>query len=92
MLEDALKALMTGSRDAAFTLGVMARIEHRRFRRAMIANAALALATTVLLALAMPGLTVVWRAAFAPHASNLAIGLALMGMSYFGLRYCRSQA
>jgi FtsH-binding integral membrane protein len=89
MLEDDLKALMTGSRDTAFTLGVMARIERRQFRRAMIANMVLALAATALLALAMPVLTAVWRANFASHASNLVIGLALMAMSYAGLRYYR---
>jgi hypothetical protein len=92
MLEDDLKAAMTGAPDAMFTLGVMARIERRRFHRAMAANAALALAVTLLLALAIPGLTAVWRAAFAPHASNLVIGLALMAMSYVGLRYYGSEA
>jgi hypothetical protein len=89
MLEDDLKALMTAGPDTAFTLGVMARIEQRRFRRAMIANVVLALAATALLALTMPVLTAVWRANFASHASNLMIGLALMVMSYFGLRHYR---
>jgi hypothetical protein len=89
MLEDELKAAMTGGRDMAFTLGVMARIERRRFRRALIANIVLALAATALLALTMPVLTAVWRAAFAPLAGNLAIGLALMAMSYARLRYYR---
>jgi hypothetical protein len=89
MLEDDLKALMTGGRDAAFTLGVMARIERRQFRRAMVANIVLALAAAALLALAMPVLTAVWQVNFASHASNLAIGVALMAMSYVGLRYYR---
>jgi hypothetical protein len=86
MLEDDLKALMTGSRDTAFTLGVMARIERRRFRRALAANIVLALAATALLALAMPALTAVWQVTLAPHASNLVIGLALMVTSYFVVR------
>jgi hypothetical protein len=92
MLEDKLKALMTGAPDAAFTLGVMARIERRQFRRAMIANIVLALAAAVLLALTMPVLTAVWRVNFAAYASNLGIGIALMIMSYIGLRYYGTEA
>jgi peptidoglycan/LPS O-acetylase OafA/YrhL len=92
MLEDDLNAMMTAPRDGMFTLGVMARIERRQFRRAMIANIALALAAAALLALAMPALTAVWQVTFAPHASNLIIGMALMVMSYAGLRYYATQA
>jgi FtsH-binding integral membrane protein len=90
MLEDDLKALMTGGRDTAFTLGVMARIERRQFRRAMIANIVLALAVTALLALTMPVLQQTWQAAFAPRVNNVTIAVLLLGASWLGMRTFRA--
>ena len=90
MLEDDLKAVMTGSPDAAFTLGVMARIERRQFRRAMIANIALALAVTALLALTMPVLQQTWQVAFAPRINNMMVAVLLLGASWLGMRVFRT--
>jgi hypothetical protein len=90
MLEDDLKALMTGGADTAFTLCVMARIEQRRFRRAMIANAVLALAVTLLLALTMPVLQQTWQAAFAPRVNNMMLAVLLLGASWLGTRVFRA--
>lgn len=90
MLEDDLKALMTAGRDTAFTLGVMARIEQRRFRRAMIANVVLALAATALLALTMPVLTAVWRVTVVPGADETIVAVLLLGASWLGLRSLRA--
>jgi hypothetical protein len=90
MLEDKLKALMTSAPDAAFTLGVMARIERRQFRRAMIANVVLALAATVLLALTMPVLTTVWRVTVVPGANGTMVAVLLLGAGWLGLRTLRA--
>lgn len=52
-LEQRLTALVTQdappARDMAFTLKVMARIEQRRYRRALVANGLLAVAASALL-------------------------------------------
>jgi len=90
MLEDELKAMTSGGSDAAFTLGVMARIERRQFRRAMIANIALALAATVLLALTMPVLQQAWQAIFAPRVDNVMVAALLLAASWLGMRTFRA--
>ena len=64
------------ARDPAFELAVLARIEQRRFRRALMLNLALALAASLLLALVMPMLGGLAGAL----SSNLVIaGLLLAG-------------
>ena len=79
MLEDTLKALSAAAappaRDLAFEIAVMARIERRRFHRALARNAALALAAGVILALVMPGLAPLWQAGFAAGSWMLLPGL-----------------
>lgn len=91
MLEDDLKAMMAAPRNMAFTLGVMARIERRQFRRALIANVALALAAAALLALTVPMLQQAWLLAFAPRVDNALIAALLLGASYLGLRFVRTE-
>jgi hypothetical protein len=64
------------ARDPAFELAVMTRLENRRFRRAMALNLGLAVAGSLLLAVAAPTLNGVW----AGLSSNLMIaGLLLAG-------------
>jgi len=65
------------ARDLSFELGVMARIEQNRFRRALAMNVALAGAGAVLLALLMPTLQTVWQNNFAAAVSNWTIAVAL---------------
>lgn len=66
MLEDALKTLCAAdappARDLAFEIAVMARIERRRFHRALARNTALMLAAALVMALAMPALAPLWQA------------------------------
>jgi len=73
--------------DPRFVVGVMARIEQRRFRRELATTAALAVCAAALLADLAPTLELAWEGSFAPYASNLTILLALMGatlaMPYF---------
>ena len=73
--------------DPRFVVGVMARIEQRRFRRELAATAGLAVCAAALLAYLAPALELAWEGSFAPYASNLSILLALIGatlaMPYF---------
>jgi hypothetical protein len=64
--------------DPRFTLGVVARIEQRRFRRELATTVGLALAAMLLLALVMPALEFTWRESVISPAGNLAI-LAIFG-------------
>ncbi len=81
MDEAELKALWARdavpARDLSFELAVMARIEQRRFRRALTVNVALAAAGALLLALLMPALQTVWQNNFAATISNWMIAAML---------------
>jgi len=72
-----LAADAPAARDFAFQLGVMAKIEQRRFRRGVMLNVALTAAVTLLLALMMPGLEPVARQA----VSGLGPGVTLALLS-----------
>lgn len=61
--------------DMAFDIAVLARMERRRFHRAVMARLALALAAGVLLALVMPPLAPLWQVSLAAGARILPSGL-----------------
>ena len=65
------------ARDLSFELAVMARIEQRRFGRAIATNVALAAAIALLLALLMPILQTIWQDNFAATISNWMIAATL---------------
>ena len=67
--------------DPRFVLAVMARAEQRRFRRELSTIIGLAAAAMLLLALVMPAVEITWHESFAPYISNLAILLALIGIT-----------
>jgi hypothetical protein len=67
--------------DPRFVLAVMARAEQRRFRRELARTLGLALCAVILLGLLAPKVEFAWHDSVAPYASNLAIFLALMGIT-----------
>ena len=81
MIESELKALWAQDavpeRDLSFEFGLMARIEQRRFRRAVALNAALAACGALLLAILMPALQTFWQNNFAATFSNWSIAVIL---------------
>jgi hypothetical protein len=95
MIEEKLKDLMAAdapaARDLAFQLGVMARIERRQFRRAMLANAAMALLVAILLALVAPTLQQVWQMTPMPHLNDTVLGAMLIAASFVVMRFLRSE-
>jgi len=69
------------ARDLGFEIAVLARIEHRRFRRALARNLLVAAGVAVLLALVMPRLNLdfsAWGTALAAVAGNLPVMLGLL--------------
>jgi hypothetical protein len=66
--------------DPRFALAVMAKIEHRRFRRELAMTVALTAAAIGLLALVMPSVEFTWREA--SYFGNLAI-LGILGAITF---------
>jgi hypothetical protein len=95
MLDEKLRALMAmdapAARDPSFQLAVMARIEQRRFHRAILVNVTVALAVALVLALAMPVLQPLWQAKFAPRISDLTIAVALFVSGYAALQFARAE-
>ena len=77
------------ARDLAFEIGVMAKIEQRRFHREIARNLTAALAAALLLALVIPVLWPLLQAGLAPLRllwpqglfTNMALGAALMAAS-----------
>ena len=67
--------------DPPFAFVVMKRIEQRRFRRELGQTAGLAALAVILLWLLAPMIEAAWQESFAPSFSNVAILLALMGVS-----------
>ncbi|HVW72352.1 MAG TPA: hypothetical protein VHC39_01835 [Rhizomicrobium sp.] len=67
--------------DPRFVLAVMTRIERRRFMREVAMTAGLSVCAMVLLWLMAPTVVAVWHDGIAPHASNAAILLSLMGIT-----------
>jgi hypothetical protein len=83
-MNDQLKAQWAAdvpASDPRFVLGVMTRIEQRRFQRELAVTAGLTACAIALLWLLAPTVEIVWRDGIAPHASNAAILLALMGVT-----------
>ena len=69
------------SRDVGFEIAVLAKIEQRRFRRALTRNVLVAMGVTVLLALVVPQLGLDfsgWSAALAGLAGNIPVMLGLL--------------
>jgi hypothetical protein len=81
LLNASLAADATPASDPRFVLGVMARIEQRRFRRELAITVALAACAIVLLGILAPMLEFTWRDSFAPYASNMAILMTLIGIT-----------
>jgi len=77
------------ARDPLFVLGVMTRIEQRRFRRELARTGGLTAIAIILLALVMPKLDFTWLGNLSP-ANELAIGAALMALSIMGSRLSRT--
>jgi hypothetical protein len=81
---DAMAAMLAAdapaARDLAFEIAVLARIEQRRFRRGVMANVALAVTATILLALVMPDLENAWQAQLAGSLSNGVIAALLFAL------------
>jgi hypothetical protein len=67
--------------DPRFVLGVMTRIEQRRFQRELAVTAGLTACAIALLWLLAPTVEIVWREAIAPHANNLAILMTLIAVT-----------
>jgi len=67
--------------DPRFVLGVMARIEQRRFRRELAATVALAACAIVLLGMIAPMLEFTWHDSFAPYVSNMALLITLVSIT-----------
>ena len=67
--------------DPRFVLAVMRRIEQRRFTRELAQTAGLAVCAMALLWLLTPVVESAWQESLAPYASNVAILLALMGVT-----------
>jgi len=88
MVEPALKAMpadrMPAQDDRLFTLRVMAKIERRRFHRAVLLQAGAAALAALVLALVMPQLDFALRVGFDPLAVRIGIALALL-VAGFGL-------
>jgi hypothetical protein len=80
-LKDLLGAGTPPAADPRFVMAVMARIEHRRFRREMATTAGLAALAALMLALLAPTLEIAWDLSFAPFASNLVIGMLLLAVT-----------
>lgn len=84
-----LMADAPAARDMAFEIGVLARMERRRFHRAVAVRLALALAASLLLALVMPPLAPLWQVSLTAairmlpqgFSVNLALGILLMAAS-----------
>ena len=72
------------ARDSHFVLGVMTRIEQRRFRRELVRTLGVCAAATLLLALVMPRLDTVLSVMFAPLLNNGVIATAMLALT-FGL-------
>lgn len=69
------------ARDLGFEIAVLARIEQRRFRRALARNVAVAAGVALLLALVVPRLGLDfsgWGAALAGLAGNIPVMLGLL--------------
>ena len=84
MMDEQLKvqwAADVPASDPRFVLAVMTRIEQRRFHREVAMTAGLTVCAMALLWLMAPTITAVWRDGIAPHASNVAILLSLMGIT-----------
>ena len=75
MIEEALKAMSAAdappAHDPAFEIAVLARIERRRFHRALLRNAAVTLASAMVLVLTMPQLAPLWQAGVAAGSRML---------------------
>jgi hypothetical protein len=84
MMDEQLKAQWAAdvpASDPRFVLAVMTRIEQRRFHREVAMTAGLTVCAMALLWLMAPTVVAVWRDGIAPHASNVAILLSLMGIT-----------
>jgi len=83
-MDDQLKAQWAAdvpASDPRFVLGVMTRIEQRRFRRELAVTAGLTACAVALLWLLAPTVEIVWRDGIAPYASNAVLLLGLMGVT-----------
>ena len=80
------ETLMAGvpTRDPHFVLGVMARIEQRRFRRELARTGLASGTAIILLALVMPKLEPVLSDSFAPLLNNGVIATVMLALT-FGL-------
>lgn len=82
MVEPALKTMladqMPAQDDRLFTLRVMAKIEQRRFHRAVLLHGAAAALLALVLAAVMPQLDFTLQTGFDPLASRIGIALALL--------------
>jgi hypothetical protein len=76
-----LLAEAPAARDLAFEVAVLARMEQRRFCRGLAMQACLAVVTTLLLALLMPGIESLWQQKFAGALDNWMIALILLGIT-----------
>jgi FtsH-binding integral membrane protein len=89
-----LAAAAPAARDAGFEIAVLARIERRRFRRALLLWLGQALAAALVMTLLMLALAPVWdwmlnavsrtlplRSWLQSEAANLVLGIALMAVS-----------
>lgn len=84
-MDDALKAQWAAdvpASDPRFVLAVMTRIEQRRFRREMAMTAGLTVCAAALLWYLAPMLVSAWHDGLAPYASNTAILLSLLGVTF----------
>jgi hypothetical protein len=68
------------SRDLAFEIALLTRIEQRRFRRGLAVIVALAAAAAMLLALLMPDVENIWQTHFAGAVGNGMIAAILCGL------------
>ncbi len=92
-MDDAdLKALLVAgappASDPRFVLGVMTRIEQRRFRRELAMILGLGAFAMALLVLLAPSLQIAWEAV--PQINNLAIVSILMAVTLLGPQLLRA--
>lgn len=96
MVEEKLKELMAADAPAAhdlvFQLDVMARIERRQFRRALLTNVAMALLAALLLALIAPTLQQVWPAIPMPRLNEVLLGTMLIAASFVAMQFLRAES
>lgn len=80
-----LKADAPPAQDMRFSLAVMTRIEQRQFHRSLLRNVILGAAATLVLALIVPTLNLVWGDVATPLSSNMIIAALLLAFGVMAL-------